>query len=334
MTDKKSINSTLHRGKRNKNDEFYTRQQDIENEMRWYKDEGVFKGKIVFCNCDDPVWSDFWKYFSLFFKTLGLKKLIATHYKEGEQTYKLEYYGKGKEIKTPLRIEQGWPGDGDFRSPECIELMKEADIIMTNPPFSLFQEYVSLLIEHEKQFLIIGNLNSITSKKLIPYVIKNKMWIGCTPEKGDLKFKVPKDYEAESSRLTIDENGQKWMTHGNTLWITNLPHKKRENMFIDLTRIYKGNENDYPFYDNHPDIIEVGEYKKIPKDYEGLMGVPTTFLKKHNPNQFDLVGADWQLLKKYVKEHNIEEKWKTHRFVVNGETRFARVVIKHRRKPR
>lgn len=259
-----TANSSLHAAKRAKNDEFYTQLTDIEKELLHYKPH--FKGKVVFCNCDDPDWSGFWKYFTKNFPQLGLAKVMATHYDRGVPSYKMEYDGVGdpKDApKIPLI------GDGDFRSEECIELLKEADIVVTNPPFSLFREYLAQLVEYEKQFLIIGNNNAITYKETFRLIRDNKLWLGNTKPK---EFKQP-----DGSTKTF----------GNIGWFTNLPHHKRNEELI-LFRTYVGNEHDYPKYDNYG-AIEVSKVVDIPCDYEGVMGVPITFLDKYNPEQFEIL---------------------------------------------
>ena len=214
-------------------------------------------------------------------------------------------------------------GDGDFKSPECVEILKQADIVCTNPPFSLFREYIDQLMKHKKKFIIIGNLGAASYKEIFPLIQNNKMWIGCTPKKGqgDLTFKVPDDYTATSSRLKIDKNGQKWMSQGMALWFTNLPHVIRKTP-LSLWKKYTPNE--YPIYDNH-DAIEVKPYKHIPMDYDGIMGVPITFLSKHNPDQFEIVGIDWQMEKTKLVDN------KKDAFYLGGKRLFTRIAIKHKR---
>lgn len=258
-----SANSSLHAAKRAKNDEFYTQLPDIENELRHYKHH--FKGKVVLCNCDDPEWSNFWQYFTLNFEHLGLAKVIATHYAQGETSYKLEYFGAERPpVRTPLA------GDGDFRSDECIELLKEADIVVTNPPFSLFREYVGQLVGFGKRFLIIGNNNAITYKEIFKHIKENRLWLGVSPR--SMQFKQP-----DGSLKDV-----------NACWFTNLPHQKRNEELI-LFRTYAGNEQVYPKYDNY-DAIEICKVASLPADYEGVMGVPITFLEKYNPAQFEILG--------------------------------------------
>lgn len=261
-----TANSSLHAAKRAKNDEFYTRLTDIEKELLHYKPH--FKGKVVFCNCDDPDWSGFWKFFTAKFHQLGLAKVMATHYDRGVPSYKIEYDGVGdpKDAKkTPLL------GDGDFRSEECIELLREADIVVTNPPFSLFREYVGQLVEYEKQFLIIGNNNAITYKEIFKHIKENRLWLGVSPR--SMQFRQP-----DGSLKDV-----------NACWFTNLPHHRRNEELI-LFRTYAGNEHNYPKYDNY-DAIEVSKVVDIPCDYEGVMGVPITFLDKYNPEQFEILGS-------------------------------------------
>ena len=301
-----------------KKDEFYTQLVDIENELRHYKEH--FKGKVVFCNCDDPYESNFFKYFAINFDHLGLKKLICTCYAGSPVVYtQLSLFGDEEVIgeepsdKKPYKIEitdvddlngdgavdltdvelllrsvDGKPtllnGDGDFRSAECIELLKEADIVVTNPPFSLFREYVAQLMKYDKQFLIIGSQNNVTYKEIFPLLKDNKLWLGY--KSGDMAFTVPDSYEARETRFWIDENGQKWRSLGNICWFTNLDIQKRHEELI-LFRSYSPEE--YPNYDNY-DGIEVKKVVDIPCDYYGIMGVPITFLDKYNPDQFEIIG--------------------------------------------
>lgn len=260
-----SANANLHKAKDAKNDEFYTQLTDVAKELMHYKEH--FKDKIVLCNCDDPTWSAFWKYFHLNFAELGLKKLISTHYDREEATYKMEYTGGDDNnieagVKTPLE------GNGDFRNQECLDLLDECDIVVTNPPFSLFREYVAVLMEHEKKFLIIGNKNAITYKEFFPLLKDDEVWIGCTNVK---EFLQP------------DGSIKKF---GNIGWFTNLDVAKRHEKLI-LWKKYTPEE--YPTYDNY-DAINVDKVSEIPCDYDGVMGVPITYLDKHNPEQFEILG--------------------------------------------
>ena len=260
-------NTNLHKAKAAKNDEFYTQLTDVAKELMHYKKH--FKDKIVFCNCDDPTWSAFWKYFHLNFAELGLKKLISTHYDREEATYKMEYTGGDDNdievgVKTPLE------GNGDFRNQECLDLLDESDIVVTNPPFSLFREYVAVLMEHQKKFLIIGNKNAITYKEFFPLLKNNEVWIGCTNVK---EFLQP------------DGSIKKF---GNIGWFTNLDVAKRHEKLI-LWKNYTPEE--YPRYDNY-DAINVDKVSEIPCDYDGVMSVPITFMDKYNPLDFEIIGAD------------------------------------------
>lgn len=288
-------NKSLHAANKAKNDEFYTQLSDIENELRHYKHH--FKDKTVYCNCDDPRVSNFFHYFSYNFEHLGLKKLIATCYKnqnsdlfsqnDSEQAVWLKYTGDkdGNGIPTPEEIAvKPLKGDGDFRSEECIGLLKQADIVVTNPPFSLFREYVAQLVEYSKKFIIIGNQNAITYKEIFPLLKENKIWLG--NHNGDMAFQVPDYYEPKATRYWQDETGQKWRSMGNICWFTNLDIAKRHEELI-LYRTY--NPEDYPKYDNY-DAIEVSKVADIPCDYDGVMGVPITFLDKYNPRQFKIMG--------------------------------------------
>ena len=282
-------NSNLVAAKKAKQDEFYTRREDIEDELSHYVKH--FEGKTVYCNCDDPVESEFWKFFVRNFTAWKLKKLLATHYEPNERNYayKLELDGdvngdgrvdwQDEPTKTDL------PCNGDFRSATCIELLKEADIVVTNPPFSLFREYVQQLVNYDKKFIIIGPRNAVTYKEVFPMLKEGKMWIGYNS--GDMSFKVPDYYEPRATRYWQDESGQKWRSMGNVCWFTNLDIPKRHE-FLDL----RGNYYDpavNPKYDNY-DAIEVGRIADIPCDWSGVMGVPITFLDRYNAEQFELLG--------------------------------------------
>ncbi len=277
-------NTNLHNAKNAKNDEFYTQLSDIEKEMAHYKD--FFKGKIVYCNCDDARESNFFKFFSNNFESLGLKKLIATGYKADSKGVKLVYEGdkngnfmvdNAEVVMTELE------GNGDFRSEECIELLKECDVVVTNPPFSLFREYVAQLMEYGKKFLIIGNMNAITYKEIFPYIKNNELWWGCSLHGTKCHFIVPNAYEGNN---VFEENGVRYGKVNNAIWFTNINHTKR-NTPLDLYKKYSADE--YPKYDNY-DAIEVSKVSEIPMDYEGVMGVPITFLDKYCPTQFEIVG--------------------------------------------
>ena len=283
-------NKNLNKAKEAKKDEFYTQLEDINNELRHYREH--FRGKTVLCNCDDPRVSNFFKYFAYNFEFLGLKKLIATCYKsqdvnlfsEGtsEQAVYLVYEGdkNGNNIPDDDEIEVlPLKGDGDFRSAECIEFLKEADIVVTNPPFSLFREYITQLIKYDKKFLIIANKNSIATKDLFPYIQQNQVWSGFTPWAGGMWF------ETTGGFYDKQVNG-KTISNVPAIWITNLDHRKRHEEII-LYKTYTPDE--YPTYENY-DAIEVAKTSDIPMDYNGKMGVPLTFIDKYNPDQFEIIG--------------------------------------------
>lgn len=299
-------NSNLQNAKASKNDEFYTRLEDIEQELYHYRDH--FKGKTVYLNCDNPYRSDFFKYFTLNFDFLGLRKLICTNYSsdelvdnEGnrinEKAYKAvvtkieDFTGDGqitfddvlKSLEDGVNEVTELDGDGDFRSEECIELLKEADIVVTNPPFSLFREYVGQLMEYRKKFLVIGNMNAITYKETFPLLKNDEMWLGYSSPK---RFKVSSILK-DRKNVKEDEDEGLIASFGNILWFTNLDILKRH---IPLTLAKRYNPEEYPKYDNY-DAIEVSKVAHIPYNYEGVMGVPITFLTKYSPEQFEIVGG-------------------------------------------
>ena len=311
-------NSGLSNATKAKKDEFYTQLTDIEKEMRYYR--AHFKGKTVFCNCDDPFESNFFKYFVLNFNKLGLKKLIATCYatspianqqltlfdviggeeENRDKPYKAvvtkvydktgdggvdmfdvaELFKSGENELTELA------GDGDFRSKECLELLDEADIVVTNPPFSLFRDYVATLMEHKKKFIIIGNVNAITYKEIFPLIKNNEIWIGASIHSGDRAFYVPDDYPLNASGCGIDADGRKFIRVKGVRWWTNLDYRQRHEELI-LVKKYK--PEDYQKYDNY-DAIDISFTKDIPCDFVGYMGVPITFMDKYSPEQFEIVG--------------------------------------------
>jgi hypothetical protein len=313
--------TTLEKAKKNKADEFYTQLPDIEAEMRHYQEQ--FRGKVIFCNCDDPYESNFFKYFALNFNFLGLKKLIATCYTESPvEGLQLSLFDvksikvKSADAKTPYKIEitevkdenaDGavdmsdveyllknrknaltlLSGDGDFRSAESIELLKEADIVITNPPFSLFREYVAQLVEYDKKFIIIGNVNAITYKEIFKLISNNKVWLGQSIHSGDREFRVPDHYPLEAAGFRVDENGVKYIRVKGVRWFTNIDFEERHEN-ITLYKQYTPEE--YPHYVNY-DAIEVSRTAEIPYDYDGEMGVPITFLDKYNPEQFEIIGS-------------------------------------------
>ncbi len=292
-------NNTLLHAKDAKADNFFTSLIDIENEAKHYRQH--FTGKVVLCNCDDPRVSNFFRYFALNFEYLGLKKLICSCYKnqdvdfffqrDVEKAVYIEYTGNknGNKVPDPEELDiKFYKGDGDFRSEECIELLKQADIVCTNPPFSLFREYVAQLIKYGKKFLIIGNINDVTYKEVFPLIQSGQMWLGCSIHSGDREFGVPKDYPLKASGCRVDENGNQFICVKGVRWFTNLDYHERHEDLI-LYKIFKGHEEEFPKYDNY-DAIEVGRTSDIPLDYDGLMGVPITFLDKYNPDQFEIVG--------------------------------------------
>lgn len=306
--------NSLGRAKDAKQDEFYTQLADIENELRHYRPH--FKGKTVLCNCDDPYESNFFKYFALNFNKLKLKKLIATCYSGSPITGALlslfgdetedERRTPYKAVVTTVHDTTGEGGidmldvaelfrtgentierlhsDGDFRSPECLELLDESDIVVTNPPFSLFREYLTTLIDHNKQILIIGSENAITYKEVFRLLQEDKVWLGYN--NGDMAFQVPDDYEPRATRYWQDETGQKWRSMGNICWYTNLDIKKRHEEMILVKRC---KPESYPKYENY-DAIEVSKLADIPCDYRGIMGVPITFMDRYSPDQFVILG--------------------------------------------
>ena len=328
-------NKTFDTAKKVKNDEFYTQLSDIERELIHYKD--YFFGKIILCNCDDPRVSNFFKYFALNFEIFGIKKIITTCYKnqdvdlfsqnDCEKAVWLDYYGNPNDPTntdfSTVEIKE-LKGDGDFRSTECIELLKQADIVVTNPPFSLFREYVDVLMKYEKKFLIIGSQNNITYKEIFKLFKENKIWLGY--KAGDMAFKVPDYYAPRETRYWQDETGQKWRSMGNICWYTNLDIAKRHEDLI----LYKHySEEEYPKYDNY-DAINVGKVSDIPIDFEGAMGVPITFLDKYNPEQFEILNAnDYRRNEQVpIKLHGlIKDKESS----INGKPVYVRILIKRKR---
>ena len=294
---KKSNNKNLNKANKAKNDDFYTQLTDIEKELGCYP-KNYFKNKVIFCNCDDPKESNFWKYFELRFDSLGLKKLVSTHFEEKKPSYKLEIVrdknGKmQKPVKTKLKQ------NGDFRSPECIEILKEADIVITNPPFSLFREYVAQLIEYKKKFIIIGSENVISYQKIFKLIKDNKIWLGYTS---------PKEFMQPNGSIK---------KFGNISWFTNIKVKKR-NEDLTLYKKYRGHKKEYPKYDNY-NAINNNKVTEIPVDYNGEMGVPISFLHRHNPKQFELLG---QMATTKITNLNYGYPY------VNGNKKYARIIIK------
>lgn len=331
-----------------KKDEFYTQLDDIAKELKYYKP--YFKDKVVLCNCDDPYESNFFKYFALNFNALGLKKLIATCYNgspiAGDElpllfdvteqepkkiAYKVEitevqdYNNDGavnladvvyllqndKNVLTKLK------GNGDFRSQECIELLKQADIVVTNPPFSLFREYIAQLVEYDKLFLIIGNVNAITFREFFPLIKTNKVWMGASIHSGDREFQVPESYPLKAAGCRVDERGRKYIRVKGVRWFTNLDYPQRHE---DLILYKKYTPEEYPKYDNY-EAININVTADIPCDYDGVMGVPITFLDKYNPDQFEIIGA---MTSTKIDDYNFGYPY------VNGKKIYARILIRRR----
>ncbi len=288
-------NSNLHKAKESKSDEFYTQYCDIERELMHYTNQ--FKGKIVYCNCDDPLKSNFFRFFVNNFHVLGLKRLISACYQNSENSifdierpkgYYVVYEGKAYEnFEEVCNNIVYFQGDGDFRSAESKKLLLESDIVVTNPPFSLFREFVATIVRFQKEFIIIGNINAITYKEIFELIQNNKVWLGHNLGRGISGFIVPDHYELYGTEARIDENGQRIVSSNNCLWLTNLESPLR-NEFIHLTKVYRGNESEYPVFDNY-DAINVNRTQDIPMDFSGVMGVPITFLHKFNPKQFEII---------------------------------------------
>lgn len=295
-------NKDLNKAKAAKKDEFYTRLEDIEKELKHYRHH--FKGKTVLCNCDDPRCSNFFRYFTLNFEVLGLKKVIATCYKNQDvdlfsqhtcekavyQIYEGDKNHNRKVDNEEIEVKY-LEGDGDFRSKECVALLEEADIVVTNPPFSLFREFVSFLVQHNKKFLIIGNINAIKYKEIFPLIMGNKLWLGASIHSGDREFQVPDDYPLQASSCRIDENGKKYIRVKGVRWYSNLDYDER---YEDIPLFKKYTPQEYPTYINY-NAIEVSKTADIPCDYDGVMGVPITFMDKYNPDQFEIVGMSLDL---------------------------------------
>lgn len=333
---KKSQNTNLNLRKAStaKKDEFYTQLSDIEKELKHYKKH--FKDKVVLCNCDDPRVSNFFHFFSYNFEKFGLKKLIATCYKSqdsdlfsqnnSERAIYLEYTGDKNGNNVPDAEEIGikhLQGDGDFRSKECIELLKQADIVVTNPPFSLFREYVAQLIEYDKKFLIIGNINAISYKEIFKLIKENKAWLGMNMGRGISGFIVPKHYELYGSEARVDENGNRIVATNNCLWLTNLDNSKRHE---DIILYKKYTQDEFPTYENY-NAINVDKTKDIPMDYPGEMGVPITFLHYYNPDQFEIIDINPHFFT--IVEQGLP---KPSQLKITGKKDpYARILIKNKR---
>ena len=330
-------NNQLSQAKKGKKDEFYTQLADIEAELKHYR--GHFVGKTVLCNCDDPRMSNFFFYFVLNFHHLGLKKLITTCYKNqnpnscSKNTSKQAVYlvYEGEDIGSPPNpniagLVHPLQGDGDFRSPECIKFLEEADIIVTNPPFSLFREYVAQLIEYEKKFIIIGNINAVTYKEIFPLIQTDQIWLGPSIHSGDREFEVPSSYPLTAAGIRIDDQGRRYIRVKGVRWFTNLDFPQRHQALI-LHKKYRPEE--YPQYDNY-DAINVNKTADIPCDYDGVMGVPITYLDKHNPDQFEILDANDFIIGNRApqKPHGlIKDKDGS----VEGRILYARILIRKRK---
>ena len=345
-------NKNLNAAKTAKKDEFYTQMSDIERELQHYWQH--FRGKTILCNCDDPYESNFFKYFALRFNQLGLKKLICTCYNgspvQGDElmidwgdftqepkklAYKVEITevrdmnGDGavdlSDVQYLLQNDKNVLSilkTGDFRDPECIELLKQADVVVTNPPFSLFREYIAQLIEYEKKFLIIGNMNALHYKEIFPFLKTNRIWLGFTSPK---EFIVPDDFEKDN---VIIKNNRRVALFGNIIWFTNLDHQKRHEEF-DLVCRYT--PEDYPHYDNY-DAIDVGELASIPCDWTGVMGVPDSILGNFNPDQFEIIGLGSGNL---AKEAGVTKNYRGRTdlaYTINGKSKcpYSRILIRNK----
>ena len=310
-------NNNLNKARKEKNDEFYTLYNDIEKELIFYKNH--FNGKIVYCNCDDPTKSNFVNYFVNNFNELNLKSLIATSFSNENNGLLYEFDGKNLPKITKLQ------GNGDFRSEECINLLKKSDIIVTNPPFSLFREYIDIMMKFDKKFLVIGNTNAIANKEFFPLIKDNKLWLGCSSFNTGMYFEVPENYvHNETYKFKKEIDGKKVMRVAAICWFTNLEHNRRNN-FLNLTCQYS--EDKYPKYDNY-DAIEVSKVCEIPMDYEGVMGVPITFLDKYNPNQFEIVG--WSRHNDMNMDGGYWLGGKNDA-TINGKDVYCRILIKHKK---
>jgi hypothetical protein len=353
-------NELFDKAKKNKADEFYTQMPDIEAEMRHYREH--FKGKVVFCNCDDPYESNFFKYFAMNFNFLGLKKLIATSYSDSPVAFQQLPLFEVRELKGQYNASSACKieitevsdenkdgavdladvqnlirnrkntltllkGNGDFRSDESIELLKEADIVVTNPPFSLFREYVPQLVEYDKKFIIIGNTNALTYKEIFKLIKENKIKTGYTNFNVGMYFFVPENWD-EYHKV---EDGRKMVRVSTSCWFTNLEVKKHKE-FITLYKHFTDEE--YPHYDNY-DAINVNKVADIPYDFSGAMGVPITFLDKYNPDQFEIIDAlnRYALLDVQGTNETVRQN-KSHTCYIKGKSTYFRIVIRNKDIPK
>lgn len=372
-------NTNLTNAKKAKNDEFYTQYGDIQKEIEAYLEYNpdVFRAKVVYCNCDDPFESNFFRYFVLNFNKLGLKQLITTSYKLSPvANTQLGLFGddktlvplKGrpkitankfiindvhdidddgefnlKDVAQQLKANKNneWMplgGDGDFRSDECIQLLKQSDIVVTNPPFSLFREFVKQLFEYKKKFVIIGSMNAITYKEIFPLIKANSLWLGATGNGSDMVFAVPNSTEiAESDRQKAARLGYvgDYTRLGNSCWFTNLDHGKRHRPLPLMSKadiIKYSTMKQFKRYDNY-NAIEISFVKNIPNDYEGIMGVPISFLDKYNPDQFEILGSDYNVKEGLLPEI-VNPRWngKLDRGYINNKRLYTRILIRHKKK--
>ena len=316
-------NSSLNKAGIAKQDEFYTQIADIEREMRHYTEH--FKDKTIFCNCDDPITSNFWLYFELNFEKLGLKKLIATHYETDKPSYKLELmYDIDRDGKVNKRdiVKTTLKQNGDFRSQECIEIMKEADIVITNPPFSLFREYIAQLMQYDKKFIVIGSMNAITYKEIFPLIRDNKIWLGYGFKGGNAYFSVSKqDTSNYANGVYNQETGL--VKFRNCNWFTNLDIAKRHESIM-LYRRYE--EGLYRKYDNY-DAINIDKLVEIPIDYYGIMGVPITYIAEYSPEQFEIIGMIAGNIKGLA---GITSKIGKDGPYIDGKLKYGRILIKRK----
>lgn len=326
-------NKQLTGAKKAKKDEFYTQLADIEVELKHYREH--FKGKTVLCNCDDPRMSQFFYYFVLNFHLLGLKKLITTCYKNqnpdlcseniSEQAVYLVYEGEDIGIPpnpTIAGLVRSLEGDGDFRSKECIAFLEEADIVVTNPPFSLFREYVAQLIKYDKKFIIIGNINAVTYKEIFPLIQRDQVWLGPSIHSGDREFEIPSSYPLEAAGSRTDDEGRRYIRVKGVRWFTNLDFPQRHE---ELTLYKKYSPEEYPHYDNY-NAINVDKVADIPCNYDGVMGVPITYLDKHNPDQFEILDANDFIIRDQApkKPHGLIKDKDGY---VKGRIVYARILI-------
>lgn len=375
-----ATNKLLHKAKKSKSDEFYTQYVDIQKEVESYLEYNpdVFRGKVVYCNCDDPYESNFFRYFILNFERIGLKQLITTSYKPSPvANSQLQLFGndknppksKGRPKETAnkliinsvgdidgdgefslkdvaLQLKQNknnewapFEGDGDFRSDESISLLKQSDFVITNPPFSLFHEFMQQIIDYDKKFLIIGNINAITYKEVFPLIRDNKIWLGTGMGRWISGFIVPESYELYGTEARIDQDGNRIVSTNNCLWLTNLDHGKRhqplplmsmsDNIKFSSHKNVKGKE--YEKYDNY-NAIEVPYTDAIPSDYDGVMGVPITFLDKYSPEQFEIIGMAEDNGRGYSGGVMIDPKGNTHATIPSGKHMYKRLFIRHKKK--